>query len=149
MRKFYNSARKIAQTALHDELAIKYYSMNSCSNRRACHSLAMPQRALEAVPNVGLNVDAGSGFEIFMVSLAWVHCGRWPRGREELEIAPSFPRLEAEPRRLEQVLCNLVSNSLKFIPEGGAALVGAACNPKEIEIWVKDTSIGISANENG
>jgi len=30
----------------------------------------MPQRAIEAVPNVGLNVDAGSGFEIFMVSLA-------------------------------------------------------------------------------
>jgi signal transduction histidine kinase len=87
-------------------------------------------------------VDAGSGFEIFMVSLAWVHCGRWPRGREELEIAPSFPRLEAEPRCLEQVLCNLASNSLKFIPEGGAALVGAACNPKEIGIWVKDTVSG-------
>ena len=70
-------------------------------------------------------------------------------GERNLELAPSFPRLEAEPRRLEQVLCNLVSNSLKFIPEGGAALVGAACNPKEIEIWVKDTRIGISANENG
>ena len=102
----------------------------------------MPQRVIEAVPNVGLNVDAGSGFEIFMVSLAWVHCGRWPRGREELEIASSFLRLEAEPRCLEQVLCNLVSNSLKFIPEGGAARVGAAGNRKEIEIWVKDTVSG-------
>jgi signal transduction histidine kinase len=73
----------------------------------------------------------------------------WKIAREELEIAPSFPRLEAEPRRLEQVLCNLVSNSLKFIPEGGAALVGAACNPKEIEIWVKDTGIGISRTRMG
>jgi len=43
MRKFYNSARKFAQTALHDELAIKYYSMNCCSNRRACRKLATPQ----------------------------------------------------------------------------------------------------------
>jgi signal transduction histidine kinase len=94
-------------------------------------------------------LDAGSGFEIFLVSFAWVHCGRWPRERKELEIASSFPYLEAELRRLEQVLSNLVSNALKFIPEGGAALVGAASNPKEMEIWVKDTGIGISANGNG
>jgi signal transduction histidine kinase len=94
-------------------------------------------------------LDAESGFEIFLVSFAWVHCGRWPRERKELEIASSFPHLEAEPRRLEQVLSNLVSNALTFILEGGAALVGAACNPKEIGSWVKGTTIGISANENG
>jgi len=41
------------------------------------------------------------------------------------------------------------ARDLKFIPEGGAPLVGAACSQKEIEISVKDTGIGISANENG
>ena len=65
------------------------------------------------------------------------------------EIAPSLAHLEADPRRLEQVLSNLLSNALKFTPEGGEVLVGAACNPKEIEIWVKDTGVGIPANEIG
>jgi len=65
------------------------------------------------------------------------------------EIAPSLAHLEADPRRLEQVLGNLLSNALKFTPEGGEVLVGAACNPKEIEIWVKDTGVGIPANEIG
>ena len=90
-------------------------------------------------------LDAGSGFEIFLVSFAWVHCGRWPGERKELEVASSFPYLEAELRRLEQVLSNLVSNALKFIP--GAARVGAACNPKEIAIWVKDTVSGFCERE--
>jgi signal transduction histidine kinase len=65
------------------------------------------------------------------------------------EIASSLPRLEADPRRLEQVLSNLLSNALKFTPEGGQVVVGAVCNHKEIEIWVRDTGVGIPANEIG
>ena len=65
------------------------------------------------------------------------------------EIAPSLPRVEADPRRLEQVLSNLLSNALKFTPQGGQVVVGAVCNHKEIEVWVKDTGVGIPPNEIG
>jgi signal transduction histidine kinase len=65
------------------------------------------------------------------------------------ELAPTLPPLEADPRRLEQVLSNLLSNALKFTPPGGKIFVGAACNHKEIEIWIKDTGVGIPSNEIG
>lgn len=65
------------------------------------------------------------------------------------EIAPSLPRLKADPRRLEQVLSNLLSNAVKFTPEGGQVVVGAYFNHKNIEICVKDTGVGIPANEIG
>jgi signal transduction histidine kinase len=65
------------------------------------------------------------------------------------EIASTLPRLDADPRRLEQVLGNLLSNALKFTPQGGQILVGAVRNHKEIEVQVKDTGVGIPADEIG
>lgn len=65
------------------------------------------------------------------------------------DLAPTLPNLAADPRRLEQVLNNLLSNALKFTPEGGEVQVGAACNHKDVEIWVKDTGVGIPPDEIG
>jgi signal transduction histidine kinase len=65
------------------------------------------------------------------------------------EIDPSLPPVEADPRRLEQVLNNLLSNALKFTPEGGQIFVGAGRNGKHVEIWVRDTGLGIPAEEIG
>jgi signal transduction histidine kinase len=63
------------------------------------------------------------------------------------EIDPRLPPVEADPRRLEQVLNNLLSNALKFTPEGGQIFVGAGSNGKHVEIWVRDTGVGIPAQE--
>jgi signal transduction histidine kinase len=67
------------------------------------------------------------------------------------EIDPLLPTVEADPRRLEQVLNNLLSNALKFTPEGGEIFVGAGSNGsgKHVEIWVRDTGVGIPAEEIG
>jgi signal transduction histidine kinase len=53
----------------------------------------------------------------------------------------------ADPRRLEQVLSNLISNALKFTPNDGRIELGAAQTSNEIAVWVKDTGPGVPAEE--
>ncbi len=65
------------------------------------------------------------------------------------EIDRSLPPIEADQRRIEQVMSNLLSNALKFTPRGGQIIVGAKCNEKEIAVWVKDNGVGIPQEEIG
>jgi signal transduction histidine kinase/CheY-like chemotaxis protein len=53
--------------------------------------------------------------------------------------------IEADARRLAQVLGNLLSNAIKFTEEGGAIEIGVSAKPTELEVWVKDNGIGIPA----
>ena len=66
----------------------------------------------------------------------------------QTRIDPALPHINADPRRLDQVLSNLLSNAIKFTPEGGEIEVGAACeNGVEARLWVKDTGMGIPPEE--
>ena len=58
------------------------------------------------------------------------------------DIAPVF--LEADPRRLRQMLLNLLSNAVKFTPEGGAVRIAAAHGADGFAIAVRDTGIGMA-----
>ena len=49
----------------------------------------------------------------------------------------------ADERKVKQVLLNLLSNALKFTPEGGTIEVRAAVNDGAVRISVTDTGIGI------
>jgi signal transduction histidine kinase len=57
------------------------------------------------------------------------------------------PPLLADPARLAQVLDNLVSNGLKFTPEGGRVEVGMAAIDGTVVLKVEDTGLGIPAAE--
>ena len=52
----------------------------------------------------------------------------------------------ADRDRLRQILSNLVSNAIKFTPEGGRVKIQAECSRSEVEISVSDTGEGISAS---
>jgi PAS domain S-box-containing protein len=66
------------------------------------------------------------------------------------QVEPNLSAIEADPRRLDQVLHNLISNALKFTPEGGKIEIGAGQEDgTEIKLWVKDTGVGIPAEELG
>jgi signal transduction histidine kinase len=65
------------------------------------------------------------------------------------EIDCSLPSVEVDPRRLEQVMDNLLSNALKFTPNGGEIVVGASWTETEIKVWVRDTGVGIPPAEIG
>jgi len=52
--------------------------------------------------------------------------------------------VEADPRRLQQVISNLISNAVKFTPPGGRIDLATARKGDQLEIVVKDTGKGIS-----
>ena len=52
--------------------------------------------------------------------------------------------LDADGRRLKQVLLNLLANAIKFTPEGGRVVLSAGRVPDGFAISVADTGIGIA-----
>ena len=63
-------------------------------------------------------------------------------------VDPHLPVAYADPRRLDQVLSNLISNAIKFTGEGGMVEVGAAQpDATLLQVWVRDNGVGIAANE--
>jgi two-component system sensor histidine kinase/response regulator len=56
-------------------------------------------------------------------------------------------KLIADIRKLKQIMFNLLSNALKFTPEGGVVRVAARKDADFVEISVEDTGIGISKED--
>ena len=68
--------------------------------------------------------------------------------RFEVYADPDLPKVDSGVDLLEQVMENLVSNAIKYTPEGGAVEVSFRRTDAEtIQIEVKDTGIGIPASE--
>jgi GAF domain-containing protein len=66
-----------------------------------------------------------------------------------LDVARGVDLIEADPRKVKQVLFNLLSNAVKFTPDGGRVDVTAARANGDIVVTVKDTGIGISPEDQG
>lgn len=60
-----------------------------------------------------------------------------------LDLPEELPSIWADPDRFRQVLVNLISNAVKFSPEGGEIVVGAKGRGSELMVWVRDQGIGI------
>jgi signal transduction histidine kinase len=58
-----------------------------------------------------------------------------------------LPPVQANAQRVEQVLVNLVSNGLRFTPEGGIVTIEAEARPRTVEVRVSDTGSGISPED--
>lgn len=56
---------------------------------------------------------------------------------------------KCDKRHLRQILLNLVSNAIKYTPEGGTVIVSAEKKADKIKISVKDTGVGISDDLKG
>ena len=60
------------------------------------------------------------------------------------DVDPAIGVVEADERKLKQVLFNLLSNAVKFTPRGGHVDVTARNNGGEVMIAVRDDGIGIA-----
>jgi two-component system cell cycle sensor histidine kinase PleC len=61
-----------------------------------------------------------------------------------IEVAPSAPAMFADERALKQILINLVSNAVKFAPEGGRiSVLGSLAPCGGFQICVQDNGPGI------
>jgi len=63
------------------------------------------------------------------------------------EVDPRLGEFRADERKFKQILLNLLSNAVKFSREGGRVDVSAKLDTDKVEFAVKDTGIGISADD--
>ena len=63
------------------------------------------------------------------------------------EFPDDLPLVKADQRRIRQVLDNLISNAIKYSPEGGAIRVGGWSEDGRVIVYVADEGIGIPLNE--
>jgi two-component system NtrC family sensor kinase len=60
-----------------------------------------------------------------------------------LEVAPDLPLLLGNPRRLEQVVTNLLTNAIKYTPDGGKIEISLKPDGTYLMFRVADNGIGI------
>lgn len=63
----------------------------------------------------------------------------------ELQVASNLPQLIADRNKIKQVVINLVSNAIKYTPNGGKIIVSAEKKDNQIVIKITDNGLGIPA----
>src|SRR5947207_13449374 len=66
-----------------------------------------------------------------------------------LDIAPDLDEIEADERKVKQVVFNLLSNAVKFTPDGGRVDISAQSVDGVVQIAVRDSGIGIAPEDQG
>ena len=69
--------------------------------------------------------------------------GRAPEYRFRLSVSGEPPLINADSRRLEQVLRNLLDNAVKYSPPGSEVAVAVEAAPGAVTLAVRDEGIGI------
>jgi signal transduction histidine kinase len=65
----------------------------------------------------------------------------------KLDVDGPIPSLWADPTRIAQLLDNLISNAVKFTPEGGSVTVVVETADDSCHLEVRDTGVGIPQDE--
>ncbi len=90
------------------------------------HDIALPMMAAEVVSRFGSQTDKHT----FV-----------------LDFPDDFPTVSGDERRLSQVLYNLVSNAIKYSPEGGRIELFGHAHADYVTVSVRDQGIGIPSHE--
>ena len=62
-------------------------------------------------------------------------------------IQTALPPLSIDPVRIEQVITNLVSNALRYTPEGGTIRLSLSQQPGQVHLQIQDSGPGIAAKD--
>lgn len=69
------------------------------------------------------------------------------RHQLRVSLPASLPPVWADPRRVRQVLHNLVENAIKYSPQGGAITLGAQIGNDSVQVSVADQGIGLDPQQ--
>jgi len=137
-------------------------ALNEAQHENVCYILKAGQHLLSLINDILdlSKVEAGKmELEVSQVSLRdlldsslVMHRTKAMRHgiRLDLQMDPLTERvIEADERKLKQILFNLLSNAMKFTPDGGSVRVRtqALTEAQEIEISIEDTGIGIRTED--
>lgn len=65
----------------------------------------------------------------------------------EVDLDSSLGTIVADERKFKQILLNLLTNAIKFTPQGGTITVNASGDENRLNIAISDTGVGISADD--
>ena len=65
----------------------------------------------------------------------------------ELNFVDDFPHIQGDEERLRQVLSNLISNAIKYSPNGGLITIAGHFDYEQVYVAITDQGIGIPAGE--
>jgi signal transduction histidine kinase len=65
------------------------------------------------------------------------------------DLPDSLPSVKVDCDRVQQVVCNLVGNAMKFTPADGRITVSARARAEEVEVSVADTGAGMTEEDLG
>jgi signal transduction histidine kinase len=65
----------------------------------------------------------------------------------EVEFDPRVDTIEADERKVRQVIFNLLSNAMKFTPKGGTVGIRTRASADTVEVSVDDTGVGIAPED--
>lgn len=66
-----------------------------------------------------------------------------------MEVPPDIGSMEADERRIRQVIFNLLNNAIRLSDRGGTVTLGASRDDEAIAIWVSDTGQGLAPEDVG
>jgi signal transduction histidine kinase len=77
------------------------------------------------------------------VAAAYAHQAEERKIQLMVEVESGLPEVNLDPERMEQVLGNLVSNALRYTPEGGTICMSARPDGGRLSVRVEDDGSGI------
>ncbi len=89
--------------------------------------------------DVDLNIVAGRIAKHFQTQ-STIH-------RIEVDFPQNFPVINGDETRLEQVLSNLVSNAIKYSPQGGEIHISGQVRPTQVIMCVSDQGQGVAPED--
>ena len=63
----------------------------------------------------------------------------------ETQVAANLPPIEGDSKRLHQVLNNVLSNAVRFTPEGGSIVLRCETDENGLHIDIRDSGLGIAS----
>ena len=64
-----------------------------------------------------------------------------------LDFPPDFPLVDVDPRRIKQVLRNILDNAIKYAPDKGLVVIRGEIRPRDVVISIADQGVGISPED--